>query len=389
MNASSISSATPVEIAPVAGLRAFMEFCRVPRLVYADMKGFAPSLDAERWTLYGHKLNPHYKLVKSQRWLARRDGRTVGRIEAQVYNEFQPNEASRAQFGSLDAIDDPAVVAALTAAAENWLAAQGATTINGPYSPSINAEMGMLVEGYEAVPMIFMPWQPPYLARHLEALGYAKARDVISYRYDITAADRAAEPVIQNRGEWKTRMKFRNLRLNDLENEVRLMTDLFNDAWSQNWGFVPMTYEEFKSSADTFKFIMTEDWGFVVEIDGEAVAFGVIIPNLFETVSDLDGRIGLTGLPKLVSRLRRQDYKSGRLALFGMRRSLHRSTLAGVIILAMFEELRLRSRKIALDHIEFGWVLENNAGMRKPIEMSGAKIDKIHRIYEKQMAGVA
>ena len=364
-----------------------MEFCRAPRKLYAGQTGFSPSLDAERWALYAHMLNPHYKLVKSQAFLAKRAGRTVGRVEAQIYKDVQPLDASRAQFGSLDAIDDIAVVSALMQAAETWLKAEGAEVVHGPFSPSINAEMGMLVDGFSAAPMIFMPWHPEYLGRHVEALGYAKARDVISYRYDISDADRTAEPKILNRGEWKDRLKFRNLRLDDLESEVKLMTDLFNDAWSDNWGFVPMTYDEFKSSADTFKFIMTPDWGFVVELDGEPVAFGVIIPNLHEIVADLDGRLGLTGAVRLASRLKKHVYKSGRLALFGMSRALHRSTKAGVIILAMFDELKLRSRVISVDHVEFGWVLENNVGMRRPIEITGAKIDKIHRIYEKRLSG--
>ena len=146
-----------IEIVPVSGLRAFMEFCRVPRRLYRGQKGFSPSLDAERWTMYAHKLNPHYKLVRSQAFLAKRDGDTVGRIEAQVYNDAVPNQASPYQFGSLDAIDDRDVVAALLKAAETWLKSQGARVIHGPFSPSINAECGMLIQGFEAMPMVFMP----------------------------------------------------------------------------------------------------------------------------------------------------------------------------------------------------------------------------------------
>lgn len=376
-----------VEVAPVAGLRDFMEFCRVPRLLYAGQKGFSPSLDVERWTLYGHKLSPHYDLVRSQAFLARRDGRTVGRIEAQIYKDVTPNGASPAQFGSLDAIDDEGIVAALLAAAESWLAGQGASVMHGPYSPSINAECGMLVEGFEAAPMVFMPWHPPYLSRHVEALGLQKARDLISYRHDINEKDRSFEPVLLNRPEWKSRLRYRPLDLKNLDSEVDLMTELFNDAWAANWGFVPITRAEFKSMADSLKFIMTPDYGFVVELDGEAVAFGIIVPNLHDIVADLNGRLGLTGLVKLIGRIRRKPYKSGRLALFGMRQSLHRSARGGVVVLTMVEHLKLTSRKVALDHVEFGWVLENNMGMRKPIEMSGAKIDKIYRIYEKRLAG--
>ncbi|MDE2362074.1 MAG: hypothetical protein KGM42_05290 [Hyphomicrobiales bacterium] len=364
-----------------------MEFCRVPRLLYSGMKGFSPSLDAERWTLHAHKLNPHYNLVRSQAFLAKRNGATVGRIEAQIYRDAKPNEASPAQFGSLDAINDPAVVAALLAAAETWLAGQGASVVVGPFSPSINAECGLLVQGEDAVPMIFMPWHPPYLAGLVEQAGYSKARDLISYRYDVSDVDRAFEPVLLNRPEWKERLKFRPLKLDDIKSEVALMTRLFNDAWSGNWGFVPITEAEFKSMADSLKFLMTPDYGFVIELDGEPVAFGIVIPNLHEIVADMDGRLGVTGIPKLVSRIRKMPYNSGRLALFGMKHELHKSARGGVVVLTMVEHMKLLSRKVALDHIEFGWVLENNAGMRKPIEMSGAKIDKIHRIYEKRLAG--
>ena len=376
-----------VEIVPVSGLRAFMEFCRVPRRLYRGQKGFSPSLDAERWTMYAHKLNPHYKLVRSQAFLAKRDGDTVGRIEAQVYKDARPNKASPYQFGALDAIDDRGVIAALLKAAENWLKTEGAEVIHGPFSPSINAECGMLIQGFDAIPMVFMPWHPAYLSRHVEALGYGKARDLISYGYDVSAKDRQAEPLLLNRPEWKARLKFRPLNMKDLASEVDLMTRLFNDAWSGNWGFVPITRDEFKSMADSLKFIMTEDWGFVTELDGEPVAFGIVVPNLHEATADLGGRLFPLGLPKVISRIRKANYKSGRLALFGMSQALHKSARGGMIILTMIEELRLRSRKVALDHVEFGWVLEDNAGMRKPIEMSGAKIDKIHRIYEKRLDG--
>ncbi|MFV0280707.1 MAG: hypothetical protein ACK5JM_08090 [Rhodoblastus sp.] len=376
-----------VEISPVSGLRAFMEFCRAPRRLYRGWPGFSPSLDAERWAMYAHKLNPHYRLVRSQAFLAKRDGATVGRIEAQVYNEVRPNLASRYQFGSLDAVDDREVVAALLAAAEAWLKREGAEVVHGPFSPSVNAECGLLVQGFEATPMVFIPWHPPYLSAHVEALGYAKARDLISYRYDVSATDRNAEPLLLNRPEWRERLKFRALRMNDLDSEVDLMTRLFNDAWAGNWGFVPITREEFKSMADSLKFLMTEDWGFVTEIDGEPVAFGIVVPNLHEIVADLDGRLFPFGLPKVVARIRKRDYKSGRLALFGMTKALHKSARGGIVIMTMIEELRLRSRKVALDQVEFGWVLEDNAGMRRPIEMSGAKIDKIHRIYEKRLDG--
>ena len=375
-----------VEIAPVSGLSDFLAFCSLPRRLYAGAEGFSPSLDAERWTLYAHKLNPHYKRVDEQKFLARRDGKVVGRIAAQMYREIAPIGASRAQFGALDCIEDRETLAKLTGAAQDWLAACGANVIHGPFSPSVNSECGLLVQGFDATPMIFMPWHPPYLSRMLEELGYEKARDLVSYRYDISERDRTAPTRLLERASAKENMIFRPLRLNDLDKEVALMTDLFNDAWAGNWGFAPIGFDEFKSMADSLKFFVTPDHGFVVELAGEPVSFGIIIPNLHDVTRDLGGRLFPTGLARLIARLRAGQFPSGRLALFGMRKSLHKSARGGLILLTMMEELRLRSRKLDFDQIEFGWVLEDNIGMRKPIEMSGAWVDKVHRIYEKKLA---
>jgi hypothetical protein len=376
-----------IDILPVSGVLRFLTFCKLPRLLYAGAKGFAPSLDAERWTLYGHKLNPHFKLVEAQEFLARRDGKWVGRIAAQVYKpEITPSGASRAQFGSLDAVDDIEVVRALTQAAEDWLRQRGATRVNGPFSPTINGECGLLVEGYEATPMIFMPWHPPYLSRHLEALGYAKARDLISYRFDAADHDLNEKPRISTRKEWRDRFKLRRLKIDQLKTgETALMTELFNDAWSGNWGFVPFTQAEFDSMADALKYIMPPDFGVVVERDGVPQSFGVALPNLHEITANLEGRLFPFGLPRLVSRMRNHKFNAARVVLVGTRKALQNSATGGAILMSMIEELRRHSANTSMTHLEAGWVLEDNMAMRRPIEMFGGKIDKIHRIYEKRL----
>lgn len=376
-----------IEIIPAKGLRNFLSFCRVPRLIYQNLPGFAPPLDAERWTMFAGKLNPHFKLVQSESWLARKNGKLAGRILAQVYDKaYAPLGASPAQFGCLDAIEDDNVVAALTRAAEDWLRQRGATLIHGPFSPSINSEMGLLVQGFDATPMVFMPWNPPYLIESLERQGYAKARDVISYRYDVSEKDRQASPSILSRPEWRERLNIRTLDLKNIGKEAEIIVDIFNDAWSENWGFVPFTLEEFMSSADGLKLVMPPEGGFMIELDGVPQAFGVVLPNLHEVTADLGGRLLPFGLIRVISRIRNHQFKSGRLALFGIRRALHRKAAGGAVILAFIEEMRRRSQSSSIEHVEFGWVLENNLGMRRPIELSGAKIDKIHRIYEKNLA---
>jgi hypothetical protein len=376
-----------IEIIPANGLRNFLSFCRLPRLLYQNQPGFAPPLDAERWTMFAGKLNPHFKLVQSQAWLARKNGKLAGRILAQIYDEaYAPLGASRAQFGCLDAIDDDEVTAGLMRAAEDWLRQRGATLVHGPFSPSVNSETGLLVQGFEAAPMVFMPWNPPYLVESLERQGYTKARDLISYRYDVGEQDRQASPSIMERPEWRKRLNIRTLDLKNIGKEAEIIVDIFNDAWSENWGFVPFTLAEFMSSADGLKLVMPPEGGFMIELDGVPQAFGVVLPNLHEVTADLDGRLFPFGLPRVISRIRNHAFKSGRLALFGIRRALHRKAAGGAVILAFVAEMRQRSKSSSIGHVEFGWVLENNFGMRRPIELSGARIDKVHRVYEKSLA---
>jgi hypothetical protein len=375
-----------IKIVPVKGLGAFLEFCKVPRLIYKGMEGFAPQLDAERWTLYGSKLNPHFKSVDWQAWLAYKDGKPAGRIQAQIYKDIVPLGASPAQFGCLDTIEDDAVLGALLEAAETWLRDRGADMIHGPFSPSIWSEMGMLVDGFDAMPMIFMPWNPSYLPAMLERRGYAKARDVVSYRYLVSDKDKTESSSILARPEWRERLKIRTIDLNDIKAEAALIVDIFNDAWRDNWGFVPFTYEEFMSSAESLKYVMPPEGGFVVELDGVAQAFAIVLPNLYEIIDDLDGKLFPLGLPKMISRIRKHQYKTMRLALFGLRSALQRKALGGAVILAFIEEIRRRSRHYpTIEHCEFGWVLEDNFGMRKPIELAGAVVDKVHRIYGKDL----
>jgi hypothetical protein len=376
-----------IEVVPAAGLSSFLAFCRLPRVLYTSKPGFAPPLDVLRWDLLAARFNPHFKLVESERWLARKDGRLAGRILAQIYGDgFVPNGASRAQFGCLDAIDDDEVVAALTRTAEAWLLERGAELVHGPFSPSINSEVGMLVEGFESTPMIFMPWHPQYLSRALEKQGYAKARDLLSFRYEVSPADRRQKPGVVSRPEWRERLKIRHLDLAHLDKEAEIMMDIFNDAWRDNWGYVPFTIEEFLSTAEGLKYVMPREGGFMIELDGRPQAFAVILPNLYEIMSDLGGRLFPLGLPRLLWRIKTHKYKTARVALFGLRRALHRSASGGAVVLAFMEEARRRSSSAAtVDQIEFGWVLENNLAMRRPIELSGARIDKVHRIYEKRL----
>jgi hypothetical protein len=376
-----------IDIFPVDGVARFLAYCRIPRSLYKGQKGFAAPLDVHSWTIHAHALNPHYKLVEAKEFLAQRDGRWVGRVSAQVYNEgIEPVGASRFQFGTLDAEDDIGVVWALMQAAESWLRERGAERITGPFSPTVNNESGILIEGFDATPMFLMPWHPPYLSQHLETLGYTKAKDLISYRFEVTPEELDKPARFSGRKEWRDRLNIRPLRIDQLKShETALMTELFNDGWSENWGFVPFTKAQFDSDADALKFIMPEDFGVVVELDGKPVSFVITLPNLHEITADLDGRLLPFGLPRLLYRFKTHQFHTARIVLLGTRKELQNSATGGAILMSMIEEMRRRGARHAITHLEAGWVLEDNMAMRRPIEMFGGKIDKIHRVYEKRL----
>jgi hypothetical protein len=386
------TNAREIDIFPADGLRNFLAFCRLPRLLYSGQEGFATPLDADQWGLFARRLNPHFKRVQSQLWLARKNGKLAGRIFAQVYAEAAaPRGASRAQFGCLDAIDDDAVVAGLTRAAEEWLRQRGTLQMHGPFSPSINSESGLLVEGLREIPMIAVPWHPSYLGPSLERQGYAKARDLVSYRYDVGEKDRVAERGMIARPDWRKRLNIKAIDIKNLKEEAKTIVDIFNDSWSENWGFVPFTLDEFLSSTGALKLVAPSDrgfmkGGFMIEVDGMPQAFALVLPNLHEIMADLGGRLFPFGVLRLISRIRSHGYRSGRLALFGIRRALHGKIAGGAVILAFIAELRRRSVLSPIEQVEFGWVLEDNQRMRRPIELSGGHVYKVHRIYEKNLA---
>jgi hypothetical protein len=386
------ASAPAINIVPADRLLNFLAFCRLPRLLYCGHEGFAPPLDADRWGLFSRRLNPHFKRVKSQFWLARKNGKLAGRIFAQLYDETcAPHGASRAQFGCLDAIEDDEVVATLTRTAEEWLRQHGASRVHGPFSPSINSESGLLVEGFEEIPMIAVPWHPTYLGAALERQGYVKARDLLSYRYDVSEKDRLAEPGIIARPEWRHRLKIRAVDIKDLKQESKIIVDIFNDAWSENWGFVPFTLDAFVSIAEELKLVAPAKsgfmkGGFMIEIDDAPQAFALVLPNLHEIMADLGGRLFPFGVLRLILRIRRHGYRSGRLALFGIRRALHRRATSGAVVLAFIAELRQRGVLTPIEQVEFGWVLEDNLRVRRPVELSGGRVYKVHRVYEKNLA---
>lgn len=359
------------------GLRAFMQ---VPREVYRDDPAWVAPLWLERRLHYSRQ-NPFLRHGHWQGWVALRDGRPVGRISAQIDELHQQRYGATGHFGLLEAIDDPAVFHALVAAAEQWLSARGVREITGPFSFSINQECGLLVGGFDTPPMVMMPHGRRWYAPRLEAEGYRPARDLLAYGIDTGFRHPPAMSTLL--GRYADRIRVRSLRRRELGRELELLRGIFNDAWSGNWGFVPFTVEEFSELGQLLRWVVDDEFVRIAELDGQAAAFIVGLPDLNELIADLDGRLLPLGWLRLLRRLRGNAATRGRVPLMGVRQCYQDSPLGAALAFAVIAGVQSAYLERGIRWAELSWILEDNGGMRKILERIGAEPYKRYRIYAK------
>jgi hypothetical protein len=376
-----------IDVAPVAGRSDLTAFIQLPKRLYRGQKGYVAPLDMERSEALSPKTNPFFDHAEVQLFLARRGGKVVGRISGQIDKLHLEKYGDRTgHFGFLDAEDDPAIFAALIGTAENWLKQRGMIRAVGPLSFSTNEEIGVLVEGFDALPMLLMPFHLPYTAAHIEAQGYQKTRDVIAYHlhkdtYKSLGSKRMLDRVASESG-----VIVRNIDMKRFQAEIGTVIDIFNDAWSQNWGMVPFTEKEMAAAAKGLKLLIDPKMVVLAEQNGESAGMMVCLPNLLEAARDLDGKILPFGIVKLLYRLKTNRVRSGRIPLMGIRRKHHGTVLGATLLPLMFEKLRTRFLERGLEQLEMSWILEDNMPMRRVLEGIGGKAYKKHRIYEKALA---
>jgi hypothetical protein len=370
-----------IRILSVATAAELRRFIRVPAGLYADDPAFVPPLEVERRDALTRR-NPLFEHLEAQYFLAVRGGRDVGRISAQV--DRLVADPQLGFFGLIAAENDREVFAALFAAAEEWLRQRGRRRVQGPFSLSINEQTGLLVDGFGLPPMLFMPHDPRYAAGRIEALGYARAKDLIAYQID---ARREFPPRIQRliRRAESGGIRIRHIDMARIEEEFRLVMDIFNDAWRQNWGFVPFTGRELTHLATSLKPLIDPQWTAIAEYEGEAVAFGILLPNLNEVIHDFGGKLFPFNFVRLLLRLRRGT-KTARLPLMGVRRSFAGGLMGGMVPLLIIDSLRRQARAKGLVAAELSWILEDNRPMRTMVEALGAEAYKTYRVYEKVLA---
>ena len=355
--------------------------------VYKDDPAWIPPLKDEVHGLLDPKKNPWFEHGRAALWVALRDGAIVGRISAQVDDLVQQHmEAGLGQWGMFEALDGEAA-AALIATAEEWLRGQGMSAALGPISISIWDEPGLLIEGFEQSPTAMMGHHRPAYRGWIEAASYEKAKDLVTYDLNIAKDQPALIHRMVAATEKNPRIRIRNVDLSQFKRDSAIILNLLNDAWSDNWGFVPLTDAEIVYAGKKLKPIIFEDLVRIAELDGEPVAFMLTIPDINEMTADLNGELFPFGFVKLLWRLRRPKVKRVRVPLMGVTKRLHGTRLAGQIAYTLIEYIRRACvETYGVKQGEFGWVLEDNQGMMSIAELPGATINDRYRVYRKALA---
>ena len=371
-----------VDIIAVATPAELDRFIALPSQLHRNDPAYIAPLLLERKEALSPAKNPYFQHAETQFWLARRDGRDVGRISAQI--DSLVNDPEVGHFGMIAAEDDAEVFAALFATAEGWLRARGKRHILGPFDLSINEETGLLIDGFDTPPVMMMGHAPRYAAARIEALGYAKAKDLVAYLYDMDRElPRAARRKIDSRTAQA--LTVRHLDKSRYLEEFDTVTAIFNDAWSQNWGFIAFTQAEIAHMAKSLKLLIDPTCVAIVEMNGEAVGFGIALPNLNELIRDFNGRLLPFNWLKLLWRLRARA-TTARVPLMGIRRSFSGSMAGGLAPFLVIDSLRKGLRAKGVRQVELSWILEDNRAMRHVIESLGALPYKTYRVYDKRLA---
>ncbi|MFV3073224.1 dATP pyrophosphohydrolase [Niveispirillum fermenti] len=373
-----------VDVRAVTDPKDMDRFIRLPYRLHKGDRNWVPPLLLERKEALSAKHNPYFQHAEAAFFLARRHGQVVGRISAQIDRSgLEIRQDATGHFGLLAAEDDQAVIDALFSAAGNWLLVRGMRRMLGPFNLSINEETGLLVDGWDRPPMLMMGHDRHYLGARIEAAGLEKAKDVFAYLHDIgNELPQAVRSVISRR--LPHNLVVRMLDMKRYDQELETITDIFNNAWAGNWGFVPLTAAETRHMAKSMKPLINPRLVWIAELGGKPVAFGVALPNLNEAIFDLNGRLLPFGLFKMLWRLKVKGVQSARVPLMGVRRDVG-GWLAAVLPFLVIDGMRREARALGYRWIELSWILEDNMPMRRIIETIGCERYKTYRLYEKAL----
>jgi hypothetical protein len=366
-----------IEVTAVEGKKALHEFVELPFTIYRNDSNWVPQLRIAVKELLDREKHPFYANAEAEFFLARENGKVVGRVAAIIdrnHNRF--HEENAGFFGFFESVDNVEVARALLGRARQWTFERGARFLRGPVNPSTNYECGLLVDGFDSSPMVMMTYNPRYYPGLMEQVGLTKAKDLLGYlsnanTIEMKKIDRVAEKVLKTTG-----VRVRPINMKDFQHDVERVWEVYGAAWQRNWGFIPMTREEFFLMGKEMKMILKPDLVLIGEVGDRVVGFALALPDVNQALKPANGSLFPTGLLKILYYQRL--IKNVRVLALGVVEEFRPSGLAA----GFYATLVRNARKLGFGDCEMSWILEDNVLMNRSLEVMGAKRYKTYRIYD-------
>jgi hypothetical protein len=372
-----------IKIIEVSTKKELMQFIKLPMSIYRNEKYYVPHLIADRKKFFDKNKNPFFKHAKVKNFLAFKNGRPVGRISGiinHLHNNFHNEKTGF--FGFFDFIDDSDVSSALFKAAADFAKSEGMDIIRGPMNFSTNDEGGLLIDGFDSLPCFMMTYNPVYHIEHYDNLGLVKTEDLLAFYINVSHKPTERKVKIVEKLRQRSRIKIRKIDMDNFESELEIIRVIYNSAWSKNWGFVPMTEEEFQHIADDFKKIIDPELVFIAFVDDEPAGFLLAMPDYNLIFKKMNGRLFPFGLIKFLYYTKiKRIVKSLRVITMGIVLKYQKIGLDSILFMEIYQGGPARG----YDSAEMSWILESNKLMVKAAEGMGTKAYKRYRIYDKDL----
>jgi GNAT superfamily N-acetyltransferase len=371
-------------VRPVKGWRDTREFVELPFRLHSTSPVWVPPLRIERRLFLNRRFNAFFKHGDAQLFLAERDGRVVGRISAQYDQAFNDYHQNRwGMFGFVELEDDPEVLPALLAAAEDWLRGHGRDRMVGPMDFTMNDESGVQIEGFEREPFVKQPWHPPYYQRLCEAAGLTKATDLLMWELVIADRSKMLPIIFKLRDQLEPRhgIRIRKMTRRSLRRDMDRFAEVYNSAWSDNWGFVPYSKADLDAYTQELHLVFDPHWFMVAETaEGDTVAVAITVPDINQVLKRMNGRLLPWGWWQFLWRSRITDRV--RVGFLGVKPEYQHTGVAAAMYVEHFDMASVRPQKWG----EMGWILETNKNMNRAMEAMGGRVVRRFRVYERDIA---
>mgnify|MGYP001772913885 CR=1 FL=1 len=369
-----------IRVKEVKSVRDFIKFVNAEYEIKKDDKNFVPPLFIERFITL--RWSAFLKHGKAKFFIAEDEkNKTLGRISAQI--DFLYTEKEKTGFfGFFECVNSQEVANSLFQKAEDFLRSEGMEKIRGPFSFNINGESGLLVDGFGTPPFVMMPHNPPYYAELIENYGFKKAKDLFAWEINREDVEKKTSSLLKL--IWKEsgdKIKVREITKKNLKEDIKIAVEIFNDAWSENWGFIPITYEEGQDIANSLKLVLDSKIAFFALIEDEPAGVCIAVPNINEALKNTKGGKNPLELIKILLNLKK--IKSIRLLILGVKKKFRKDY--PYLPLFMVGELIKRGKERGYEKAELSWTLEDNERINKIIKISGGRIYKVYRVYEKEL----